>query len=694
MSLFLNRASLNFLIFFYRCFSVLIFILLAIFNASIFSQENNLVISKKDSLLLGNENKADTILNKSKKQLSIKIQPILNDDFLDNKIEKSKIELVDYLVFTDVFNKKNFVYDKNLATFGAPNKLSLYGQPSYKLSFLQDGIEINNRFNSGFDINNILSENVSQVEVIPLSRSFLYGSTNISSINFISFEPEISKPFSRIKFFQSADELGFIDGIINLIPYKNIITFFEIANQSYDGRYTNSSFSNWKGILRAKYTYSDKLNFTFSFFHLNNSIQLNGGIDADSINQIADGNNFDNIAFNNVLAPVRFFNKYLTTENDRVTLEFLIKLSDKNLTRVSFFYQNEVNYFRQNISGNFQQNVLPIKRENYSLSKGFNLTSNFSYDDYDLFIHTNFERNQLNSQIFNKQNTMSFFNISGGIGYKIFEFVKQTIFTKFLTQAQSTYLGIGTDFNINLSDPLKFYLGLSSYKNPMNFIERRFVINKNWKDESNIKTFESKLIYATPNIIFNIGYFYLMNDNFLLPALIHNDYKTDDIYFVKSINSKNSGLSIYGKINYWKISFENSFTFYFNETERLYRGLPEFENKTSLFYSDILFNNNLNLVTGFNFYLIGNRFEQRFDFEKGISSSYFIYLNNYSLEQISEKKFSSAFKLDFFLIGTIQENAKVYLTWENLFDSKFYFVPYYPIYPRNLRIGVSWNFID
>lgn len=694
MLLFFNRDSLNFLLCFYRFFNVLIFILLAIINTKIFSQETKLETFKKDSLLLVNENKVDTIVNNSKKQLLIKNQTILSNDFLDNKIEKNKIELIDYTVFTDVFNKENFVYNKNFSSFGTPDKLTLYGQTSNKLSFLQDGIEINNKFNSSFDLNNILSENVSQVEVIPISRSFLYGSTNISSINFISFEPEINKPFSRIKFFQSADELGFIDGIINLMPFKDLITYFEISNQSYDGRYANSSFSNWKGILRAKYIYSEKLNITFSFFHLNNSVQLNGGIDADSINQITDEINFENIAFNNVLAPVRFYNKYLTTENDRITLEFLIKFSEKKFTRVSFFYQNEVNYFRQNISNNFQINVLPIKRENYSLSKGFNLISNFSYDDIDLFIHSNFERNQLNSQLLKKQNTISFFNISSGISYKILDFVKQTIFAKFLTQAQSTYLGIGTDFNVNLTNTFKLYLGLSGYKNPMNFIERRFVINKNWDDESNIKTFETKLIYATPNMTFNIGYFYLMNDNFLLPALIHNDYKTDDIYFVKSVSSKNSGLSIYEKINYWKLTFDNCFTFYFNENERLYRGLPDFENKTSLFYSDILFNNNLNLVTGFNLYLIGNRFEQRFDFEKGISSSYYIFLNDNSIKQISEKKFSPSFKLDFFLIGTIQENAKVYVTWENLLDSKFYFVPYYPAYPRNLRIGVSWNFID
>lgn len=694
MLLLSEKESSNSFAYFFCSTKVLIFILLVIINTSILSQDKNNVSSKKDSTLLKDVQKIDTLVNKREKQLSVKDIPILSDDFLEYKIEKNKIENVDYLIFSDVFNNHSFIYDKNLSSFGTPNQLTLYGQTSNKISFLQDGIEINNRFNSNIDINNLLSENVSQIEIIPISRSFLFGTTNISSINFCTFEPKTNKPFSRLKFFQGSDEEGFIDGMINLFPYKNLITFFEISNQSYDGRYSNSSFSNWKGVFRVKYIYSEKLNFTFSYFHLNNSIQLNGGIDADSIRQITDEQNFDNIAFNNVLAPIRFYNKYLTTENDKIILRTLAKLSDNNLTKISFFYQNEKNFFRQNVIGNLQTNVFPIKRENYSLSKGFNLISNFSFGDLDLFIYSNFERNQLNSQVFNKQNLLSFFNLSTGVTYKIFNFAKQSIFAKFLTQAQSTYLGVGTDFNITITTPIKLYFGFSSYKNPMNFIERRFALNKNWNDESNIKTFESKIFYTSANMILNIGYFYLMNDNFLLPALISNNYKNDDIYFVKSINSKNSGLSSYIKFNYWKLTFENSSSFYFNNEERVYRGLPEFENKASLFYSDILFKNNLNLITGFNFYIIGNRFEQRFDFEKGISSSYFIFLNDNSIKQISDKKFSSSFKLDFFLIGTIQESAKVYVTWENLLDSKFYFVPYYPAYPRNLRIGVSWNFID
>ena len=243
--------------------------------------------------------------------------------------------------------------------------------------------------------------------------------------------------------------------MINLMPFKNITTFINFSNQSYDGRIANSSFSNWKGLIRTKYNYSEKLYFSFSYFHNNNSIRLNGGVDIDSIKKISISDNYDEIAFDNVLSPVRFNNRYLTSITDRILLNSLAKLSENNSTEVSFYYQKDENYFRQNSVGALQSNVFPIKRENFSLTKGFYIKSNFIYDDYGFFINTNFERNQFNSQLLDKQNVLSFFNISSGASFSFSEFIKSNIYGKFLTQAQSTYFGLGSDITFELFNIFK-----------------------------------------------------------------------------------------------------------------------------------------------------------------------------------------------------------------------------------------------
>ncbi|MCX7874979.1 MAG: TonB-dependent receptor plug domain-containing protein [Melioribacteraceae bacterium] len=673
---------------------ILILILLAFLNSIVLPQSEIKKIDEKDTVVIKNNNLNDTIVFATRKKISINKKSLLDSNYNYYLITKNEIEDIDYRVFTDVFNNRNFVFNKNLSSFGTPNYISYYGQISNKVSILLDGIELNNRFNSFYDINNLLSENVELIELIPISHSFLFNNTGIAVINFNSFEPTSKKPFSRIKFFQASDEEGFIDGMINLMPFKNITTFINFSNQSYDGRFANSSFSNWKGLIRLKYNYSEKVNFAISYFHNNNSIRLNGGVDIDSIKKISNGDNYNEIAFDNVLSPVRFNNRYLTSITDRILLNSLAKLSENNSTEVSFYYQKDENYFRQNSVGALQSNVFPIKRENFSLTKGFYIKSNFIYDDYSFFINTNFERNQFNSQILDKQNVLSFFNISSGASFTFNEFVKSNIYGKFLTQAQSTYFGLGGDITFEIFNLFKIYFGFSGYKNPFNYLERVFVLNKNWNQDSNIKTIESKIIFENKNINVNLSYFSTQNDNFLIPAFIFYDYKNDNAYFVKSINSKNSALNLFVSATYWKMFIHNSYTYYFNNVERINRGLPEYENKTSIFYNDILFNNNLKLKVGFNLFTIGKRYEQRFDFEKGLSSSYYFMLSDNSLKQISDKIFSTSFKLDFFLIGTIQENAKIYITWENLFDSKFYFIPYYPAYPRNLKLGVAWNFLD
>jgi len=133
---------------------------------------------------------------------------------------------------------------------------------------------------------------------------------------------------------------------------------------------------------------------------------------------------------------------------------------------------------------------------------------------------------------------------------------------------------------------------------------------------------------------------------------------------------------------------------YLSEDERIRNGLPKFSSNGGVYYIDTLFNNNLKLKTGFNYYSYGSRYEQRFDFEKGISSSYLFDTSNGIYSQIGLTEFTPSLQIDFFLAGRIQESAIIYFTWENLLNSQFSVVPFYPIQPRGLRFGVTWEFLD
>ena len=93
-----------------------------------------------------------------------------------------------------------------------------------------------------------------------------------------------------------------------------------------------------------------------------------------------------------------------------------------------------------------------------------------------------------------------------------------------------------------------------------------------------------------------------------------------------------------------------------------------------MYYKDILFDNNLDLKTGFIFYYTGKN--NVFTYENGLV------------------EVPSSNKLDFTLVGEIQKTAIVYFTWQNLLGSNYYLTPYYPMPGSSLRFGVAWEMFN
>ena len=100
-------------------------------------------------------------------------------------------------------------------------------------------------------------------------------------------------------------------------------------------------------------------------------------------------------------------------------------------------------------------------------------------------------------------------------------------------------------------------------------------------------------------------------------------------------------------------------------------GVPDFQTQTGLYYTSKLFNENLDLKTGFVFYYTGKN--NVYTFENGLV------------------EVPSSNKLDFTLAGEIQKTAIIYFLWQNLLGNNYYITPYYPMPSRSIRFGVAWE---
>ena len=103
-------------------------------------------------------------------------------------------------------------------------------------------------------------------------------------------------------------------------------------------------------------------------------------------------------------------------------------------------------------------------------------------------------------------------------------------------------------------------------------------------------------------------------------------------------------------------------------------GVPDFQTQTGLYYTSKLFNDNLDLKTGFVFYYTGT--------------------NNVFTNEHGVTEVPSSYKLDFTLAGEIQKTAIVYFLWQNLLGNDYYITPYYPMPTRNIRFGFAWELFN
>jgi len=651
--------------------------------------KNKISATAKDSTLL---KKKRIILN------PLHSISLLEENLSERAIHKKVLESIDYRTTADYFTNIPFGFVRDLGWVGQPNETLVFGQGYGKISFLSDGIQINNRFSNSFDLNLFQSESIDSIEVVPLSRGFLYGSTNNPvSINFIPREPNINKSYSRIKFYQAPNSEGFFDGIFSVNPFNKLHAYVEIANQSAATNYINTDYSNWSGTTRLSYLLSNTVNIIASYKYAKSEVQLNGGVDADSIRNNYLSSQFDQILYDKFLAPVRFFNRYQKVTVQDFQLKMLAKFFDNSFTDISFYSQSGLTEFRQNENNlNFQQNASIIFDNNESKTIGGNLKQDFTFDFAKITSITNIEKTTFASPLLAETADKSFFSTSAIASFGLLNrALAPSFFGKYLSYAKNSYVGFGADLSLSLDHSLKFYGGISSFEKPYSIWEERFILPNVNLNKQKITSAETAVSFENKFAKVSLSYFNQTSSNTLMPAILKEDSLKSDRALYSTIKDLSlQGINLRLDFKLWKILLSTNTSFYFSEQNRHDYDLPQFTSNGGIFYIDTLFNNNLHLKTGINYSSIGPRDNIRFDFEKSISSNYLYDPTSQSTTLISPLQFSSTFQIDFFVAGRIQEKAIVYFVYENMLNAKYFVAPYYPKQSRGIRFGVAWEFLD
>ncbi len=672
---------------------------------SIFSPPDTTI--KKDSLELTD---SVTVIDSLQQKVDVvSLVPINTEGLLQSgkygtSLKHNDIYRNDYRYTADIFSYLPFGFIQNLGSLGQPSETMLYGTGFGDISFLSDGISTNNRMLNTFDLNFYQSESIDYLEIVPLPRGFLYGSFNNSvTVNFISKDTVHNKPYSRIRFYQSPFEEGMIDALFSLYVMSRLNISMEVANSSIENRYENSEYGSWKFSTRVRYMFSNKINIIGIYNYFKSQSSLNGGVDLDSIKATELENAVNEILYDNIQAPVQYgftddniSSRYSKNTRHNLNLKILGKFVKEFPTDLNLYYQFNQNAFRQNERGTEPGLATIVHNNKYNLL-GLSLRQRVLFKGVSFDLVSNYERTDYKGGILKSDETLSQFSISGKAEINLFENVfKPAAFAKYLIHGDKSFFGFGVDVNLKLFTGLDVYTGSSYFEKPLSIIEKQYLNSSINIEKQKITTLEIGAKFNLKHVSGSASYFNYHNNDYLFPVFYKEsqDIKDGEIIFNNIKKMSNQGFNINLNIHLWKILLSTNASYYKTKIDDVKNQLPEFNVVSGIYYVDTLFNNNLDIKTGINLKYFGKQNYRFYDFEKNRAAFYQTDPFSQSVYLIDDGTTLPTYQLDFFLAGKIQDLAIIYFVFENFLNEQYFIIPYYPMPFRQIRLGVSWEFLN
>lgn len=560
----------------------------------------------------------------------------------------------DYRYAGNIVNDLPFTFLFDRGFIGYPSPVSYYGFTNGDLSILKDGVLLNNRQSGTYDLNNLQSEYIDSIEASPLVRGFLYGPyMNPTAINIITKDFLSIAPYSRIKYYEGAFGEAFIDGIFNLLIFERFNLFVDVTNRKFDSSYTNTDISIWQGTVKGKHLFSNKINLIAEYNIVDNQHGLNYGVDVDSILQA--GNDLITTFYDELTAPVNSYTGRENIKQHNFSLRMLgkyYKEFETDLTFYSRFNQDEHDYYLENIRYQTKRKIN---------SKGISLNQTASFDLIDFALLTGYEQNSFELETldtdYNQSETdFSFFTISPIATLNLLNGnLKPSVFFRYSSETISDYstnrTGIGADLKYIINEMFNIYAGYSSVEL---FNDKRFDIIEGGAD------FNSDIIDASIKVFKSSDYISPRQYGFYLENIFIKEY---------------TGVNLKFAFDLWFMLLEANGTLYDKKNMDDLFSIPKQTLNAGIFYKDILFSENLNLKTGFTF-----------NYASGFNHA----IQNVRLFQ----NYDSFMRINFTLIGLIQNRARIYFTMENLLGENYFIVPFYPMRERNIRFGLAWELLN
>jgi outer membrane cobalamin receptor len=606
---------------------------------------------------------------------------------LTNEVDTTNLLHQKQFLWSDGKNVGDFMWKlpgffyRDLGEAGKWGQLNAFGVDGRGIGILLDGRPMNDPVTGTYNLSDLPLEFIDHAEILSGSSSMLASGEDAAALNFVSRSYNSIHPMTKLRFVQDAKGTILTDGIFTQNVARGLNLMIGFQRTTTAGRYANAELDAWNVRTRLRYNFSERLNIALTDFYTKAGNGLNGGVDPLQSTTI----------FDETSAVV--FNKNAHDNRSRrdVTLSSIARIfSDStSTTRVSFYYSTlEREYWNppDDQNGQYQryQNIDDSTKASFW---GVRLQQQLSVGPAHLTVGGNFERRQSDSTRTLPSHIESEKSLFTQAELRLINIFIPSVSLRSSSLDGENAFNSGVGVKSMLSDWLTLFVDASWYDR-FPTIQERY-----WRDSVIIRTngitqeqhsFLQAGINCTAgsNLQLNLTWFQQTVKNAIVYQPAATAYGSSAMSISNIHEVKSSGLN--GRIELYWHHFEVLGVMALTRYEQA--------DTVKTFIPDVILSGELSYR--------GNIILEHWDGKIGFRSRYFNRQQGmqFDPQTISYGQYNNDFigratTFDVFLILKIGD-AHLSLSWNNILNAGYVLAPIYPMPGRNVRLGVTWVFMD
>jgi outer membrane cobalamin receptor len=624
------------------------------------------------------------------------ITSILHVGTLDRKLSSSKIisdsatHLSEYTNIGDIVTGYNGSFVRDLGSVGQYSELTLGGLGGRHITYLQDGILLNEPITGIYNPYWLQTEQVERVEIETGIRAFLYGLNSTGGvINALSKHYKAIRPQTLIRYSESRYEQTFFDGMFSQNLTRSLNLTGGVERYVTDGRFRNSDLDMWGARIRARYDISNRWNVYFSENYTQTKLGLYGGVNYDSTA------NTTGLFFDPRQATVVTTDVYEKITRHDLQLGVAAQLFDDstNFTVLTAYYST---HFRELRDENNRQgaDTFYIFDDHHSRLQGLKLTQNIDGAGYSLNLGGEVQTRQVLQSPATGYRAKVATSGYGKLEIQPLKPFHLAGFARLNNYLNRTALSWGADASLSPFSWIQLYTGYSQSSRFPTFQElywRRRNISGPTQELENERhhLFEAGIRSETNSVFsFEAKFFRRTIHNHIVTISTGLPEPFVGVEFFIQDRSIYEGIDARAQLQFWHVAAEGHVN-YLTIKHTIARSVTGSRSNTQpkwwalggVYYRNKMLDDNLDLKVGFR----GRAFGEQLGTELNPEAIVFVPSSLPSL--------GIGAVVDGVLIARIG-SAYVHLIWQNLFDNEYVITPFYPMPDRAVRFGITWQLMD